>query len=166
MPKICGATQHRAKVIDDTPSAGLKVLSFFILFAGLILFVVQSKDISISAKEYGKWVLIGFCIGIALSIVWYIYIVLASVSSMFKNNIYLIQIIDIQICSYYFVSPQTKSATFFTNYVGRKAMEFFIMKKIFSNSIVSGFVVLFNIQNTTDKVSYIFPAEQIQSLKN
>ena len=41
----CGATQHRAKVIDDTPSAGLKVLSFFIPLVGLILFVVQSKDI-------------------------------------------------------------------------------------------------------------------------
>ena len=38
----CGATQHRAKVIDDTPSAGLKVLSFFIPLVGLILFVVQS----------------------------------------------------------------------------------------------------------------------------
>ena len=59
----CGATQHRAKVIDDTPSAGLKVLSFFIPLAGLILFVVQSKDTPISAKEYGKWALIGFCTG-------------------------------------------------------------------------------------------------------
>ena len=79
----CGATQHRAKVIDDTPSAGLKVLSFFIPLVGLILFVVQSKDTPISAKEYGKWALIGFCTGIALSIVWY-FVVLASVSSMFK----------------------------------------------------------------------------------
>ena len=79
----CGATQHRAKVIDDTPSAGLKVLSFFIPLVGLILFVVQSKDTPISAKEYGKWALIGFCTGIALSIVSY-FVVLASVSSMFK----------------------------------------------------------------------------------
>ena len=79
----CGATQHRAKVIDDTPSAGLKVLSFFIPLAGLILFVVQSKDTPISAKEYGKWALIGFCTGIAFSIIWY-FVVLASVSSMFK----------------------------------------------------------------------------------
>ena len=61
----------------------LKVLSFFIPLAGLILFVVQSKDTPISAKEYGKWALIGFCTGIALSIVWY-FVVLASVSSMFK----------------------------------------------------------------------------------
>ena len=79
----CGATQHRAKVIDDTPSAGLKVLSFFIPLVGLILFVVQSKDTPISAKEYGKWALIGFCTGIAFSIIWY-FVVLASVSSMFK----------------------------------------------------------------------------------
>ena len=78
-----GATQHRAKVIDDTPSAGLKVLSFFIPLVGLILFVVQSKDTPISAKEYGKWALIGFCTGIAFSIIWY-FVVLASVSSMFK----------------------------------------------------------------------------------
>ena len=38
----CGAAQHRVSVINDTPSAGLKVLSFFIPLAGLILFVVQS----------------------------------------------------------------------------------------------------------------------------
>ena len=56
----CGAAQHRVSVINDTPSAGLKVLSFFIPLAGLILFVVQSKDTPISAKEYGKWALIGF----------------------------------------------------------------------------------------------------------
>lgn len=77
------AAQHKVNVINDTPSAGLKVLSFFIPLAGLILFVVQSKDTPISAKEYGKWALIGFCTGIALSIVWY-FVVLASVSSMFK----------------------------------------------------------------------------------
>ena len=50
---------------------------------GLILFVVQIKDTPISAKEYGKWALIGFCTGIAFSIIWY-FVVLASVSSMFK----------------------------------------------------------------------------------
>ena len=63
----CGAAQHRVSVINDTPSAGLKVLSFFIPLVGLILFVVQSKDTPISAKEYGKWALIGFCTGIVLS---------------------------------------------------------------------------------------------------
>ena len=78
----CGATQHRAKVIDDTPSAGLKVLSFFIPLVGLILFVVQSKDTPISAKEYGKWALIGFS---GYSFEYRVYfVVLASVSSMFK----------------------------------------------------------------------------------
>ena len=80
---VTSENQQQFEPLHKSFSAGLKVLSFFIPLVGLILFVVQSKDTPISAKEYGKWALIGFCTGIVLSIVWY-FVVLASVSSMFK----------------------------------------------------------------------------------
>lgn len=55
-------------MVDDTPSTGLKVLSFFIPLVGLILFCVQNSDKPVSAKAYGKWALIGFITSIVLSI--------------------------------------------------------------------------------------------------
>lgn len=54
---------------NDTPSTGLKVLSFLIPLAGLILYLVKHDKEPVSAKAYGKMALIGFVVRIALSII-------------------------------------------------------------------------------------------------
>ena len=56
----------------DNPSTGLKVLSFLIPLVGLILFLTKKDSEPVSAKAYGKMALIGFIVGIALSILWFI----------------------------------------------------------------------------------------------
>jgi hypothetical protein len=51
---------------DDKPSKLLKLLCFFIPILGLILYLVNMNDKSVSAKAYGKSSLIGFIVGIVL----------------------------------------------------------------------------------------------------
>jgi len=47
----------------DQKSFGLNVLSFFLPFIGLILYLVFKKDQPNKAAGVGKWALIGFIIG-------------------------------------------------------------------------------------------------------
>ena len=61
-------TQPMQPMVNDTPSTGLKVLSFFIPLVGLILFCVQNSEKPVSAKAYGKWALIGFITVTVLSL--------------------------------------------------------------------------------------------------
>lgn len=58
----------------DEPNTGLKVLSFFIPLAGLILFLVNQKDQPVSAKAYGKMALISFIISIVFYIAYFVFI--------------------------------------------------------------------------------------------
>ncbi len=53
----------------DIPSTGLNVLSFFIPLVGLILYCIHQSKTPNKAKAIGKWSLIGFCVGLAGSII-------------------------------------------------------------------------------------------------
>lgn len=64
----CGVSVQNTAA--DNPSIGLKVLSFFIPIVGLILYLVKKDQTPVSAKEYGKWALIGFIVGIVFSIIY------------------------------------------------------------------------------------------------
>lgn len=57
------------KVVSDVPSVGLKVLCFFFPIIGLILYIVKNKEQPVSAKAYGIMAIIGFCVGLALSVI-------------------------------------------------------------------------------------------------
>lgn len=53
---------------ESNENLGLKIVSFLFPLVGLIVYavnIVQNPDI---AKQCGKWALIGFCIGLILSI--------------------------------------------------------------------------------------------------
>ena len=52
----------------DVPSTGLNVLAFLFPLIGLILYLIDKDKTPIKCKEIGKWALIGFCVGIGLSI--------------------------------------------------------------------------------------------------
>lgn len=78
----CGATQNQVAVKQDEASAGLKVLSFFFPLIGLILFAVYSQNTPNAAKEYGKWALIGFIVGIVIGIVSVIILNVVMVSAI------------------------------------------------------------------------------------
>ena len=69
----CGAKQN---VITDSSqngfkrgSTGLKVLSFLIPLAGLILFLVKMDSDRTAAKAYGLWALVGFGFSLLLMLV-------------------------------------------------------------------------------------------------
>lgn len=51
---------------DDIPVTGFKVLSFLIPLVGLILYIMYGEKKPISAKEYGKWALIGLGVDVAI----------------------------------------------------------------------------------------------------
>lgn len=55
--------------VDDNPSTGLKVLCFFFPIVALILYLVEKDKKPVSAKEYGKWGLIGLAVNVGLSII-------------------------------------------------------------------------------------------------
>lgn len=58
----------------DIPSAGLNVLSFFIPLVGLILYCVHQNRTPNKARAIGKWALIGFGVGMFVSILLYMVI--------------------------------------------------------------------------------------------
>ncbi len=51
---------------NDIPVAGLKVLSFLFPLIGLILYIMNADKKPYSAKEYGKWTLIGLAVTVGL----------------------------------------------------------------------------------------------------
>jgi len=57
------------RVEPDVNSTGLNVLSFLIPLVGLILFCVYHSNWPIKANGCGKWALIGFAVGIVLTII-------------------------------------------------------------------------------------------------
>ena len=67
-----GKSQFHIPSEDDKPSGILKVLCFFIPVLGLILFLVNMNEKPVSAKAYGKSALIGFVVGIALYVIFFI----------------------------------------------------------------------------------------------
>ena len=81
----CGCAVEGAKAVNDAPNAGFAVLSFFIPIVGLILYLVYKDSAPLKAKSAGKWGLIGFVTGIALSVVYSVVLgaVLGSILSAF-----------------------------------------------------------------------------------
>ncbi len=73
-------------VVDDNPSAGLKVLCFFFPIVGLILYLVNKDKKPLSAKAYGKWGLIGFIVNTVFSFVGSI--ISSIISLSFADNSY------------------------------------------------------------------------------
>lgn len=65
----CGcAVQAPVNPQEDKPSTGLNILAFLFPLVGLILFLCFQKTTPVRAKAIGKWALIGFIVGVALSI--------------------------------------------------------------------------------------------------
>lgn len=65
----CGcAVQAPVNPQEDKPSTGLNILAFLFPLVGLILYLCFQKTTPVRAKAIGKWALIGFIVGIALSI--------------------------------------------------------------------------------------------------
>ena len=65
----CGcAVQVPVSQQEDKPSTGLNILAFLFPVIGLILFLCFQKTTPVRAKAIGKWALIGFVVGAALSI--------------------------------------------------------------------------------------------------
>ena len=55
---------------EDAPNMGLAVLGFFIPLAGLILYIVNKDTTPLKAKSAGKGALIGFCVNLALTLLY------------------------------------------------------------------------------------------------
>ena len=56
--------------VEDAPSTGFAVLGFFLPIVGLILYLVNKDKAPLRAKSAGKGALIGFCVSVALSVIW------------------------------------------------------------------------------------------------
>lgn len=66
----CGAAQAAAPMaVNDAPSTGFAVLSFFFPLVGLILYLCWKDKTPLKAKSCGKGALIGFIVSVALSII-------------------------------------------------------------------------------------------------
>jgi len=72
----CGAKQNTGSSLnfskDDfkAGSTGLKVLSFLIPIAGLILFLIKGKEEPVAAKSYGLWAIAGFVLALLLTVLF------------------------------------------------------------------------------------------------
>ena len=66
----------------DEGAGGIKWLCFFFPLIGLILYLVWQKDKPLSAKECGKFALIGFIVGLVIGLMGFI-VSMAVVGSMF-----------------------------------------------------------------------------------
>ena len=64
---------------NDAPNTGFAVLGFFIPIVGLILYLLNKDTYPLKAKSAGKGALIGFCVGIAFSILYGIVLAVAIV---------------------------------------------------------------------------------------
>ena len=67
-PNCDCAVQAPVNPQEDKPSTGLNILAFLFPLVGLILFLCFQKTTPVRAKAIGKWALIGFIVGVALSI--------------------------------------------------------------------------------------------------
>lgn len=63
---------YPAAPVSDVPSGGMKLLSFCIPILGLILYLTWKDQKPVSAKAMGKAALIGFILGMVLSVAYYI----------------------------------------------------------------------------------------------
>lgn len=68
--------------VDDKPSTGLKVVCFFFPIVALVLYLVEKDKKPISAKEYGKWGIIGVAVNIGLSVLSSILTAILGVANM------------------------------------------------------------------------------------
>jgi len=68
--------QYQQAPVADVPNFGFKLLGFCIPLVGLILYLVWKDQKPITAKAVGKAALIGFIVGIVLSIAYYVIIFL------------------------------------------------------------------------------------------
>ncbi len=70
----CGCAIENKKApatnANDAPNAGFAVLGFFIPLVGLILYFMNKDTAPLKAKSAGKGALIGFCVSVALSIIY------------------------------------------------------------------------------------------------
>ncbi|MBQ8310563.1 MAG: zinc ribbon domain-containing protein [Clostridia bacterium] len=72
----------------DAPNMGMAVLGFFIPVVGLILYLIWKKDTPLKAKSAGKGALIGFCVSMALSIIYGIIVGFAVSSALGSYSYY------------------------------------------------------------------------------
>ncbi len=76
------------QVVDDTPSTGLKVVCFFFPIVALILYLVEKDKKPRSAKEYGKWGIIGLAVNIGLSIISSVFTMLIGFANVGNSYVY------------------------------------------------------------------------------
>lgn len=74
-PKCGVPVNNNAFSQNDAPSAGFGILSFFFPLIGLILYLVWKDQSPLKAKSAGTGALIGFIMGIALTILYIIVVV-------------------------------------------------------------------------------------------
>lgn len=69
----CGCKFAPTIAPDDTPSTGLKILSFFIPIVALVLYFTNHETKPQSAKAYGKWGIIGFIVNYGIiTVFWFL----------------------------------------------------------------------------------------------
>lgn len=73
-------------VEEDKASTGLKVLCFFFPIVGLILYLVNKDKKPLSAKEYGKWGIIGFAVNLGFSLISSIFSFIIGIGSSFSGD--------------------------------------------------------------------------------
>lgn len=73
---------QQPQVSDEPANVGLVILSVLFPIVGLILWAVQKSDSPRAAKAYGKAALISFCVGIAIYILYFIFVIGIMVSLM------------------------------------------------------------------------------------
>lgn len=69
----CGAKQNISSsssiAEDQDPNIGLNIVSFIWPLVGLIFYFVYKEGSPRRAKECGKWALIGFLVGVGLTVI-------------------------------------------------------------------------------------------------
>lgn len=67
----CGCQATATKVpLNDRPSVGFAILSFFIPLVGLILYLVWHTESPLKAKSCGKGALIGVGVNVGLTLIY------------------------------------------------------------------------------------------------
>lgn len=92
----CGMSfgQMPQQNFDDNPSTLLKIACFFVPIVALVLFLVEKDKKPVSAKEYGKWGIIGFVVlNVGLPLIFTIFTTILSIFSV-GNSYYAYEEFD------------------------------------------------------------------------
>lgn len=74
--------------VDDTPSTLLKVVCFFVPIVALVLYLVEKDKKPISAKEYGKWGIIGIAVNVGFSLLSSIFTTILGLFNVGNSYVY------------------------------------------------------------------------------